>query len=394
VLPEIFGEPGGCTLLFLPLAHVFARIIQVGVLEAGAILGHWPDTGTLADGLAEFRPTFLLAVPRVFEKVYDTARQQASANPATAAVFAAAERGAVEWSAACDTRSDRGGRILRLQHALFERLVYRRLRAAAGGRLQYAVSGGAPLGERLGHFFRGAGITVLEGYGLTEATGAVTVNRPGSNKIGTVGQPLPGVTVRVAAGGQILIKGPGVFAGYWRNDAATAEARDPDGWLATGDIGALDDAGFLRVTGREKELIVTAGGINVAPAVLEERLRAHPLVSQCIVVGDGRPYIACLLTLDPQALASWLHRHRQPPPATTAGVAADPRLIAEIQHAVDEANKAVSRAESIRRFKILPVDFTEASGQLTPSDKICRDVIARDFADDIADLYSPRGTSC
>jgi long-chain acyl-CoA synthetase len=389
VLPEIFEAPGGSTLLFLPLAHVFARIIQVGVLEAGMVLGHWPDTGTLADGLAAFRPTFLLAVPRVFEKVYNIARQQASANPAAAAAFAIATRTAIEWS----TAGDRARWALRLRHALCDWLVYRRLRAGVGGRLRYAVSGGAPLGERLGHFFRGVGITVLEGYGLTEATGAVTVNRPGLIKIGTVGQPLPGVTVRIAADGQILIKGPGVFAGYWRNDAATAEARDRDGWLATGDIGALDDAGFLRVTGREKELIVTAGGINVAPAVLEDRLRAHPLVSQCVVVGDGRPYIACLLTLDPQALASWQHRHRQPDSATPADVAAEPRLIAEIQHAVDEANKAVSRAESIRRFKILPVDFTEASGQLTPSDKIRRDVIARDFAADIEDLYRPRGTS-
>ena len=387
VLPEVFAEPGACTLLFLPLAHVFARIIQVGVLEAGMVLGHWPDSRTLAGGLTEFRPTFLLAVPRVFEKVYNIAGQQAAANPATAALFAAAARTAVEWSSA--DGGGAAGRALRLRHGLFERLVYRRLRAGTGGRLRYAVSGGAPLGERLAHFLRGAGITVLEGYGLTEASGAVTVNRPGRIKVGTVGQPLPGVTVRIAPDGQIHVKGPGLFAGYWRNDAATGAALDPDGWLATGDVGALDEAGFLRVTGRQKELIVTAGGINVAPSLLEDRVRAHPLVSQCMVVGDGRPYIACLVTLDPEELASRQHRRRLPPGVTSADVAADPSLIAEIQAAVDEANKAVSRAESIRRFRILTTDFTEASGQLTPSDKIRRDVIARDFAADIEALYSP-----
>jgi len=393
VLPEIFESPGSSTLLFLPLAHVFARIIQVGVLEAGVILGHWPDTATLAAGLAEFRPTFLLAVPRVFEKVYNAAQQQASANRAMAVVFAAAARTAVEWSAAGNgTVPGRGaGWALRLRHALFDWLVYRRLRAAVGGRLRYAVCGGAPLGERLSHFFRGAGITVLEGYGLTEASGAVTVNRPGRNKIGTVGQPLPGVTVRIASDGQILVNGPGVFGGYWRSAAATREALDADGWLHTGDVGALDDEGFLRVTGRQKELIVTAGGTNVGPALLEDRLRAHPLVSQCIVVGNGRPYIACLVTLDAQALELWKQRHGQPADATPADLADDPGLIAEIQLAIDEANRAVSRAESIRRFRILGTDFTETSGQLTPSDKIRRDVITHDFAADIEDLYSLPG---
>ena len=393
VLPEIFKASGSSTLLFLPLAHVFARIIQVGVIEAGVILGHWPDTATLAAGLAEFRPTFLLAVPRVFEKVYNAAQEQASANRAMAVLFAGAARTAVEWSAAGNgTVPGRGaGWALRLRHALFDWLVYRRLRAAVGGRLRYAVCGGAPLGERLSHFFRGAGITVLEGYGLTEASGAVTVNRPGRNKIGTVGQPLPGVTVRIASDGQILVNGPGVFGGYWRSAAATREALDADGWLHTGDVGALDDEGFLRVTGRQKELIVTAGGTNVGPALLEDRLRAHPLVSQCIVVGNGRPYIACLVTLDAQALELWKQRHGQPADATPADLADDPGLIAEIQLAIDAANRAVSRAESIRRFRILGTDFTETSGQLTPSDKIRRDVITHDFAADIEDLYSLPG---
>ena len=388
-LPEIFEVAGCSTLLFLPLAHVFARIIQVGYLESGAILGHWPDMGTLAEGLREFHPTFLLAVPRVFEKVYDGAQQQASASTARARIFAAAAQTAVAWSKARDGAG--AGLALRLRHSVFDRLVYRRLRAAAGGRIQYAISGGAPLGEQLGHFFRGAGITVLEGYGMTETTGPATMNRPGRNKVGTVGQPLPGVTIRTADDDEIEILGPNVFPGYWRNDAATSEVLDPGGWLKTGDNGIVDDAGFLQVTGRKKELIVTAGGTNVAPAVLEDRLRANPLISECMVVGDGRPYIACLVTLDPEALESWKRQHRKPADATARDLALDPELIAEIQLAVDDANKAVSRAESIRRFRILGTDFTEASGQLTPTLKLRRNVVAREFAADIEALYSPAG---
>ncbi|HEY6480349.1 MAG TPA: AMP-binding protein, partial [Streptosporangiaceae bacterium] len=254
--------------------------------------------------------------------------------------------------------------------------------------VQYAVSGGAPLGERLGHFFRGVGLTVLEGYGLTETSAAAVVNKPTRNKIGTVGQPLPGVSLRIADDGEILIKGPNVFAGYWQNKAATAETLDGDGWLATGDLGELDDEGFLRVTGRKKELIVTAGGKNVAPAVLEDRLRAHPLISQCLVVGDGRPFIACLVTLDAEALEHWKKQHSKPAAATVADLAADPDLTAEIQGAVDEANRAVSRAESIRRFRVLDVDFTEENGYLTPSLKVRRGVVVKDFAAEIEALYS------
>jgi long-chain acyl-CoA synthetase len=389
-LPEIFGEPGCSTLLFLPLAHALARIIQVGCMETGAILGHWPDVNTLADGLATFRPTFLIGVPRVFEKVYETAQRQAAAGRATAAIFAAAADTAIAWSRARDDAADgRGaGLVLRLRHAVFGRLVYGRLRAAVGGRMRYAISGGAPLGERLGHFFRGVGITVLEGYGMTEATGAATMNRPGANKIGTVGQPLPGVSIRTVGDGEIQIKGSNVFPGYWHNDTASREALDPDGWLHTGDTGALDDEGFLRVTGRTKELIVTAGGTNVAPAVLEDRIRANPLVSECMVIGDGRPYVAALVTLDAQALQFWKQQHGRPADATPGDLADDPELIAEIQRAVDDANKAVSRAESIRRFRILPADFTEASGQLTPSLKVRRNVVAKDYATDIEALYS------
>ena len=406
-LRDVFEMTGSSTMLFLPLAHSFARVIQVGCLEAGVVLGHWPDAGTLVQGLPEFRPTFLLAVPRVFEKVYNSAQQQASASRARSMIFGAAAETAVAWSRSADHRAAgdggpggaatasgtpgaaaRPGLRLRLRHAVFDRLVYTRLRAAVGGKVQYAVSGGAPLGDRLGHFFRGAGMTVLEGYGLTETSAAATVNRPSRNKIGTVGTPLPGVGVRIADDGEILIRGPNVFAGYWRNADATADVLDSAGWLHTGDIGKLDDEGFLRVTGRKKELIVTAAGKNVAPAVLEDRLRAHPLISQCMVVGDGRPYIACLVTIDPDALAYWKERHGKPATASAADLADDPELIAEIQAAVDDANKAVSRAESIRRFRILGSDFTEHTGQLTPSLKVRRTNVAKDFSADIEALYS------
>jgi long-chain acyl-CoA synthetase len=387
-LPELFEITGSSTLLFLPLAHSFARTIQVGCLESGAILGHWSDTRTLPEGLREFRPTFLLAVPRVFEKVYNTAQQQAAASPAKARIFAAAADTAIAWSKAADQPAVRSGPGLRLRHAAFDRLVYGKLRAAVGGRVKYAISGGAPLGERLGHFFRGAGITVLEGYGLTETSAAALVNKPNRNKIGTVGLPLPGVAVRIADDGEILIKGPNVFPAYWHNEAATSETLTADGWLLSGDIGALDDEGFLRVTGRKKELIVTAGGKNVAPAVLEDRIRAHPLISQAMVVGDDRPFIACLITLDPEALDFWKKRHGKPADATPADLADDPGLIAEVQLAIDDANKAVSRAESIRKFRILPTDFTEASGTLTPSLKVRRNVVTKDYAAEIAALYA------
>jgi long-chain acyl-CoA synthetase len=399
-LADIFDISGSSTLLFLPLAHSFARIIEVGCLESGAILMHWPDASTVAKGLPETSPTFLLAVPRVFEKVFNSAQQQASESGVKKKIFAAATDVAIAYSRALpgesrgqdeDDGQDHGQGPdlgLKVRHALFDRLVYRKLRAAVGGQVKYAVSGGAPLGDRLGHFFRGAGITVLEGYGLTETSAAAFVNRPNRNRVGTVGQPLPGVSVRIADDGEILVKGPIVFRGYWRNEAATAEVLTDDGWLHTGDIGALDDAGFLSVTGRKKELIVTAGGKNVAPAVLEDRLRAHPLISQTMVVGDNRPFIACLITLDPEALDHWKAQHGKPADATAADLASDPDLSAEIQTAVDDANKAVSRAESIRKFVVLSSDFTEASGQLTPSLKVKRNVVAKDYASEIEALYA------
>jgi long-chain acyl-CoA synthetase len=390
-LPAIFQTPGASTLLFLPLAHSFARIIQVGCLESGVVLGHTPSVARLLPDLASFRPTFILAVPRVFEKVYNGAEQQASGSPVKSRIFQAAAQTAIAWSQASGTgtaaQGGGPGMALRLRHALFDRLVYSKLQAAVGGRVRYAVSGGAPLGERLGHFFRGAGITVLEGYGLTESSAAATVNRPEHIKIGTVGQPLPGVSVRIADDGEIFLGGPTIFGGYWRNDAATAEVL-AHGWLRTGDMGEVDDEGFLRVTGRKKELIVTAGGKNVAPAVLEDRIRAHPLVSQCLVVGDGRPYVACLITLDEESVDIWKARFPQLKDKAVADLTEAPELHTELQSAVDEANKAVSRAEGIRRFRVLLGDFTEQNGYLTPSLKVRRNLIVKDFAADIEALYS------
>jgi long-chain acyl-CoA synthetase len=391
-LPDIFARPGRSALLFLPLAHSFARIIQIGCLESGTVLGYTPDVAHLVEDLGTFQPTFILAVPRVFEKVYNGAEQQAAASGAKSRIFKAAAQSAVAWSKSLDVVGQpvpgRQNLRLRAEHALYDRLVYAKLRAATGGRVQYAVSGGAALGDRLGHFFRGVGITVLEGYGLTETSPVISVNQPDHNKIGTVGPPIPSVTVRIADDGEILATGPNVFGGYWHNEAATKEMVDPDGWLHTGDLGELDEDGYLRVTGRKKDIIVTAGGKNVAPAVLEDRLRAHPLVSQCMVVGDGRPFVACLVTLDEEAIGPWQARHPNLSGASLAELAEAPELIAEIQSAVDEANKAVSRAESIRKFTVLPVDFTEQNGYLTPSLKVRRGVVAKDFAADIDALYS------
>ena len=377
-------DPG--TLLFLPLAHVFARIIQVGCLEGGIVLGHCGDLTALLPALASFRPTFILAVPRVFEKVYNTAEQKAVSEK-KGAIFSRAADAAIAYSRALDGPG-RPSFGLRAQHAVFDRLVYGKLRAALGGRAEYAVSGGAALSERLSHFFRGIGVTVLEGYGLTETTAATTVNRPDRNKIGTVGQPLPGVAIKIADDGEILISGKNVFPGYWRNEAATKEVFAEGGWFATGDIGELDEEGFLRITGRKKEMIVTAGGKNVAPAVLEDRLRSHALISQCMVVGDGKPFVAALITLDPEALGPWKQAHGKPADATVAALRDDPDLVADVQAAVDDANQAVSRAESIRKFRILDVDFTQEAGQLTVKLGIRRSVLLKDFAADIDALYA------
>ncbi len=385
-LGGVGSAPGASTLLFLPLAHVFARIIEVGCLEAGLILGHCPDMDDLLPDLASFKPTFVLAVPRVFEKVYNGAEQRAAAE-GKGKIFGRAARTAVAYSRALDSAKG-PGLALRGEHALFDRLVYGKMRAALGGKARYAVSGGAALAERLGHFFRGAGITILEGYGLTETTAAVSVNHPDRQKIGTVGLPIPGVAVRIADDGEVLIKGKTVSPGYWRNDEATRDSVTGDGWYRSGDIGEIDDEGFLTITGRKKEIIVTASGKNVSPTILEDRLRTHALVSQCMVVGDGCPYVGALVTIDPEAFGPWKERHGKPADATVADLREDPGLLADVQAAVDDANNAVSRAESIRRFRVLDVDFTQEQGHLSAKLGIRRAVVAKDFADEIDALYS------
>ncbi|HEX5741075.1 MAG TPA: AMP-dependent synthetase/ligase [Pilimelia sp.] len=371
------------TLLFLPLAHAFARLIQVGAVVSRAQLAHTADLLHLADTMRDFRPTFLLSVPRVFEKVYNAARQKAAAE-GKSAIFDRADRVAVAYSEALDR--GRPGLLLRLEHLLFDRLVYGKLRAALGGRCTAAISGGAPLGVRLAHFFRGVGVTVLEGYGLTETSPAAAVNMPESVRIGTVGRALPGVSLRIADDGEVLIAGDIVFRGYWNDDAATAEVLR-GGWLHTGDLGALDDDGYLTITGRKKEIIVTAGGKNVAPAALEDQLRAHPLVSQCMVVGDARPFIAALVTLDEQALPAWLRDNGRPEGTPVAQLCDDPALRQTLQAAVDAVNATVSQAESIRAFRVLPRDFSEATGDLTPSLKVKRNVVLELFADEVELLY-------
>ncbi len=382
-LQELFDPDDASTLLFLPLAHVFARIIQVGAVKARVRLGHSADIKNLVADLDRFQPTFILAVPRVFEKVFNTASQKATAE-GRGGIFERAADTAIAYSRAQDR-----GKVpvaLRARHAVFSRLVYGRLRAALGGRCRYAVSGGAPLGDRLGHFYRGIGLVVLEGYGLTETTAALTVNRPEALKIGTVGQPLPGTEVRVAEDGELLFRGGQVFAGYWENEPATAEVLGRDGWFHTGDVGEIDEEGFVRITGRKKEILVTAGGKNVAPAVLEDRVRSHALVSQCLVVGDGQPFIAALVTIDQESFVDWASAHAKT--GDLRSLVDDPDLRDEVQHAVDDANAAVSRAESIRKFVILPEDWTEEGGQLTPSLKLKRNVVVRECKDEIAALFA------
>ncbi|MGF9756878.1 AMP-dependent synthetase/ligase [Microvirga sp. 0TCS3.31] len=381
-LSDLFDADDASTLLFLPLAHVFARIIQVGCVKSRAKMSHSADIKNLVTDLGEFRPTFILAVPRVFEKVFNSASQRATAD-GRGKIFDRAADVAIAWSRASD-----GKRVpvsLRAQHALFDRLVYGKLRQALGGSCAYAISGGAPLGDRLGHFYRGIGLTVLEGYGLTETTAALSANLPDATKIGSVGRPLPGTSVRVADDGELLFRGGQVFAGYWRNEEAAAEAVDPDGWFHTGDVGEVDVEGFVRITGRKKEILVTAGGKNVAPAVLEDRLRAHALVDQCLVVGDGQPFIGALVTIDRETYPAWAEQHGKT--ADLGALVDDPDLVAAVQGAVDEANKAVSKAESIRKFTILSGEWTEEGGQLTPSLKLKRRVVMRESREEIEALY-------
>ena len=381
-LDGLFQRPDSATLLFLPLAHVFARLIQVGAVKAGVRLGHAPDVKTLEAELAAFRPTFLLAVPRIFEKLFNDASRTARIDGKGSAFDKAVET-AIAYSKALDEGRPR--LVLRAQHALFDRLVYARIRQSLGGECTHVISGGAPLGERLGHFYRGIGLQVLEGYGLTETTAALTVNRPGLVRVGSVGQPLPGTTVRVADDGELLARGAQIMTGYWEDPRATDQVISPEGWFHTGDLGAIDDEGFVWISGRRKELLVTAGGKNVAPAPLEERIRAHPLVSQCMVLGDGRPFISALVTLDAAAASRWAEERGKP--VDLASLAGDGDVRREIQAAVDAANHTVSQAESVRQFAILDRDWSEESGELTPSLKLRRSAVLRRHRRAVDQLY-------
>jgi len=388
-LPQVVAE-GASTLLFLPLAHVFARFIEVLCIHGGVIVGHQPDSKNVGPAMASFHPTFLLAVPRVFEKVYNSAEQKAEAA-GKGKIFRTAAYSAIAYSRALDTAE---GPTLaqKLRHKLFDVLVYKKLRAAMGGRVQYAVSGGAPLGARLGHFYRAIGLIVLEGYGLTETTAPAMIGRPDSLKIGKVGRVLPGTGIKIADDGEIWLRGNNILRGYWRNPTATAAAMEGE-WFKTGDIGELDEDGFLSITGRKKELLVTAGGKNVAPAPLEDPLRAVPIVGQAVVIGDQRPFVAAIISLDPEMLPIWLANNGADKTMSLAQAAKSPIVLAEIQKAIDRVNKNFSRAESIRKFAIVDQELTEESGHLTPSLKIKREAVMRDFGPVITELYGSAPSS-
>ncbi len=407
-------------LVFLPLAHVLARALAMSAFANKVTVGFTSDIKNLVPMFGVFKPTIVVSVPRVFEKIYNTAELNAQ-DSGKGKIFAVATQTAIDWSKAQETggqersdsgrksggqersdsgrksggqeRSDSGRKsgggslVLRAKHALFDRLVYGKLRAALGGNCHAAISGGAPLGARLGHFYRGVGLSIYEGYGLTETSAAITVNRIGDLKVGTVGKLLPGNSMAVAGDGELLVRGGVVFGGYWRNEKATSEAI-VDGWFHTGDLASVDDDGFLSITGRKKEIIITAGGKNVAPAVLEDQLRAHPLISQAMAVGDAKPFIGALIAIDPEAFEVWKQHHRKDASASVEDLASDPDLVAEIDGAVKQANQAVSHAESIHKFRILPCDFTVLTGELTPTLKVKRKVVADKFADEIEQIYA------
>ncbi|MGY0002421.1 AMP-dependent synthetase/ligase [Micromonospora sp. I033] len=383
-LPDLFHERSS-TVLFLPLAHAFARMIQVGMVQTRATMVHSASMSRVMDQLRRYRPTFVLAVPRVFERMYNRTQQKAIAKH-QGRLFTIADRVAVRYSRALD-RPSGPGPLLRVARRVFDLLVYRKMRAALGGRCRVAIVGGAPLGERLGHFFRGAGLTALEGYGLTETSPALAANRPSAMRIGTVGRPLPGVELAIADDGEVLVRGDIVFQGYWNNPSATRAAFTDDGWFRTGDLGSLDEDGYLRITGRTKEILVTAAGKHIVPAPMEDRVRAEPLVSNCMLVGDAKPYAAALITIDPQAWQRWRTAHGHPD-ASVADLRDDPALRGEIQAVIDRTNSAVSKAEAIKTFRILPDDFTEANGELTPTLKIRREVVQRRRAAEIEALYA------
>ena len=378
------------TLLFITTAHIFARYISVLAVSGGVKIGHQADTKQLLPSLGSFKPTFLLAVPRVFEKVYNSAEQKAESG-GKGAIFRKAADTAVAYSKALDA-----GHVplaLKVQFALFDRLVLSKLRAAMGGRVEYAVSGSAPLSTRLGHFYRSMGIRILEGYGLTETTAPATINLTTKFKIGSVGPALPGVGIRIADDGEVQVSGINVFDGYWNNKEATEATFTEDGWFKTGDLGAIDDEGYLSIIGRQKEIIVTAGGKNVAPAQLEDPIRANPIISQVVVAGDQKPFVSALITLDAEMLPTWLANNGVEDALSLSDAARHPVVLDEVQRAVDAANERVSRAESIRKFHILPVELTEATGHLTPKMSIKRAVILRDFSAEIEALYADAATA-
>ncbi|MDH5148598.1 AMP-dependent synthetase/ligase [Brevibacterium casei] len=381
-IPEVTGEDGRC-LLFLPQAHVFARFIEVLCVSTGALLAHQSDLTKLTDALGSFKPTFILGVPRVFEKVFNSALAKAQAG-GKEKIFRRAEKVAVAYSKAQDA-----GRVpasLKLQHALFDKLVYSKLREIMGNNVKWAVSGGGPLGTHLGHFYRGIGLIVLEGYGLTETTAPITVNIVKKSKIGTVGVPLPGATVAIAPDGEVLAKGVPVFREYWKNPEATAKEFH-DGWFATGDLGSLDEDGYLSIVGRKKELIVTSSGKNIAPAPLEDALRRHPIIGQPVLVGDNRKFITALIFLDPEMLPTWLKNHGLPE-MTLEEAAEDDTVRQTIEAAVERVNRTVSRAEGIKKFRIVPVELSEANGYLSAKQSVKRHMLGKDFADEIEALYA------
>jgi long-chain acyl-CoA synthetase len=383
ITERVFNEDTR-TLQFLPLAHILARSIQLAAVHNRVQMAHTSDVKNIVAHLVEFQPTAVLSVPHVFEKIYNTAKRKAAAE-GHERLFEMAYATAMAYSQSLDTGGP--GLLLRLRHGLFDRLVYIKVRAALGGDVRWAVSGGAALGARLGHFFRGIGITILEGYGLTETCAGVTLNLPGKQRIGSVGRPVPGCSVHIAADHEVLIKGGNVFQGYWHNNEATRAAFDQDGWFHSGDLGKLDADGYLTITGRKKDIIVTSSGKNVAPMVLEDRLRAHWLISQCVVVGDARPFIGALLTMDTDAFTSWKKQANKPAEASVADLREDPNLLAALQTAVDDANKAVSAAEAIKKFRVLITDFTEGTGELTPSLKVKRHIVLKTFSAEVEALY-------
>ncbi|WP_280344010.1 AMP-dependent synthetase/ligase [Nocardia neocaledoniensis] len=379
-----FVTDGNKTLMFLPLAHVFARAVTLAALDAKVVVAFSSDWSTLVDQFGSFRPNFILAVPRVFEKVFHGAKQKAHAG-GKGWIFDRATETAIAWSESLDQGGP--GLLRRLEHAVFDRLVYRQLRAALGGQCTAAVSGGGPLGARLGHYFRGVGVPIYEGYGLTETTAAITVNTPGNTRVGTVGRPTEGHGIRIADDGELVLRGPVVFGEYWGNPDATAAAFT-DGWFRTGDLGAIDRDGYLTITGRKKEILVTAGGKNVSPGLLEDALRAHPLIGQAMVVGDGRPFIGALVTLDPEMLPGWAQRHDLPADTALDTLIEHPDLVAEIDAAVAETNKLVSHAEAVKKVRILPVEWTEATGELTPKMSLRRAEVMKKYATDVEKIYS------